>query len=345
MSELEGLPEHVLQVMMKQVQPRDVKSLLATCRRFWRRISRNRSLWLHWCSSHWPSLFASISFDIDDEPVMPDGCTYRWLFGCLSNEVASLNSSKFSGLGTLCDQTRLYVGEWKNGKYEGKGILHKKIQNTIYCGEWKEGESCGKGSYSSLSFKSSGQWLHDKLNGCGVEVYLKKFQDKDEKYEGEFLNGKRSGSGCYSYWNGDRYEGSWLEDSKTGLGSYIWASGAKFIGHFVENDREGHGKFIWPNGEMREGEWEADKPKQAAEWLHPAIKQAIQANVCTGVVPGLRCNLGQMYYECQTCGGRVCVVCRVTCHSSHPSSLPTWSSLNNCQCPCFKDPSSLCLPS
>lgn len=330
---LEEQSQYVLEHVLRWLKPSVVPCLMLTCRRLFRLISSNDEMWHHWCFSHWPRLLAQFSSEILPR-FLPDDCSFKWLFFCLLKEYP--DSLSFSGSATFIDDGRFYIGEWKEGKYDGKGILVNKGPDSMYSGEWKTGKACGKGYYISSEFKRSGQWLHDTLHGFGTEVYLKKCHGKDEKYEGEFQNGHRSGYGIYFYWNGDRYEGNWISESKYGSGKYIWSSGAQFIGTFVGNDREGKGTFIWPNGDRVEGDWKEDLPTEPEKWQHENIKKAIELNRCTGCVEGLRTNRGQLYYRCQTCAVRVCEVCLRNCHSSHPVSAPSWSSLNNCLCCCPK---------
>jgi radial spoke head protein 1 len=53
-------------------------------------------------------------------------------------------------------------------------------------------------------------------NGTGTFIY-----PDGSRYEGNFLNGKRSGQGKYTYTNGDYYQGEWDNDKKHGQGIFI----------------------------------------------------------------------------------------------------------------------------
>ena len=57
--------------------------------------------------------------------------------------------------------------------------------------------------------------------GCldGLANGLGKAQGRD-RYEGEFLQGKKNGKGTYFWNNGNRYEGEYLNDSKHGKGVF-----------------------------------------------------------------------------------------------------------------------------
>jgi len=160
---------------------------------------------------------------------------------------------------------------------------------------------------------------------------------QQERYEGEFLNGRRHGVGNYAWPTGDRYEGHWKEGRQDGLGTYFWKTGSKYEGMWKENKKHGFGSFLWPNGDKFEGEWEEGIPVEVEKSMHDDVKRAIAEQQCTKVVEGLRTKRGQVYSSCTKCGIRVCVVCASTCHSnSHLHSCPPsslfWSSLNNCGC-------------
>ena len=95
------------------------------------------------------------------------------------------------------------------------------------------------------------------------------------RYEGQYLNGKRHGKGSYYFANGDKYIGDWVEDKKHGLGAsslavgryegefvddkmhgkgvFYFADGSSYQGEWIDNKQDGHGIFIWINGDRYEG--------------------------------------------------------------------------------------------
>ena len=58
----------------------------------------------------------------------------------------------------------------------------------------------------------------DKFSGYSKYTYRSSSAEVLGVYEGEFKNGKRSGSGEYSWENGDYYSGTWLDDKFNGTG-------------------------------------------------------------------------------------------------------------------------------
>ncbi|TGM19742.1 hypothetical protein EHQ73_15830 [Leptospira meyeri] len=86
-----------------------------------------------------------------------------------------------------------------------------------------------------------------------------KFQvqyENGDRYEGEFLEDVKHGSGIYQYSNGDIFEGEYQFGYKEGKGIYRYANGDKFIGVYKKGKRHGMGKYIFFDGLLLEGNWE-----------------------------------------------------------------------------------------
>ncbi len=78
-----------------------------------------------------------------------------------------------------------YVGQVKDGKFDGRGIMTWK-DGASYDGQWKEGTYHGQGTYTYA-------------NG--------------DVFKGQFKYGKKEGSGTYTYKNGQSVSGLWANDS------------------------------------------------------------------------------------------------------------------------------------
>lgn len=93
--------------------------------------------------------------------------------------------NKFNGQGTLTynkdSSKKKYVGNWKNSKMEGSGILTFRNDSE----------------YNGI-FKNS------QYNGYGTMTY-----GNGNKYIGKWSNGKRDGKGKYIWADGEKYEGIW----------------------------------------------------------------------------------------------------------------------------------------
>ena len=83
---------------------------------------------------------------------------------------------------------RKYIGQFKNGKREGYGIIF-----------FPDG-----GRYE-------GNWENDLAHGKGIEYY----KDGD-RYEGEYFRDEEDGEGVYYYKNGDRIMGNYKNGKKIG---------------------------------------------------------------------------------------------------------------------------------
>lgn len=77
----------------------------------------------------------------------------------------------------------------------------------------------------------------------------------DNVYEGDFVDGHRTGKGKFTWYDGDVYEGDFVDGHRTGKGKYTWSSGSVYEGDFVDGERTGRGKYTWPNADVYEGDF------------------------------------------------------------------------------------------
>lgn len=87
-------------------------------------------------------------------------------------EIASIQPAKSLSFGLLRneDGTYKYIGEKSNGKPNGFGLLF--LKNTVYCGEFKDGKYHGKGwlEYKDTKSMIDGEWRDGKIyNGYYYE--------------------------------------------------------------------------------------------------------------------------------------------------------------------------------
>ena len=98
---------------------------------------------------------------------------------------------------------------------------------------------------SSISYVS-------RHNCFGSETY-----DGDEKYIGEFKNGKRHGQGTYTWPDGEKYVGGYRDDQKHGYGIYIFPRPVEiFVGGYRNNKKQGFGTYYYKNGDIFFGLYE-----------------------------------------------------------------------------------------
>lgn len=92
--------------------------------------------------------------------------------------------------------------------------------------------------------------IRTKIGREGVEVY-----SNGDVYEGEFHQGKCSGSGVYYYYVNGRYEGDWVDGKYDGYGVETWARGSRYRGQYRQGSRHGYGVYRFYTGDMYAGEW------------------------------------------------------------------------------------------
>ena len=77
-------------------------------------------------------------------------------------------------------------------------------------------------------------------------------------YTGDWVEGRQTGHGVFTWSNGDRYEGQFKDNQKHGTGTQYYASEGNYIGDWVEDKKAGKGVFIWTTGDRYEGQYKND---------------------------------------------------------------------------------------
>ena len=170
-----------------------------------------------------------------------------------------------------------YIGEWKNGKRDGIGLLHLEneykyfgqfSENNIvgygilfhqngdsYKGQWKNYQADGWGIYFIKNGAFiRGMWSHNKPNGFGIERW-----PRQSVYSGEYNNGNKDGIGILNFNKKAWYEGEFKNGVISGIGSFFFEDGRKYQGTFKNNKIDGFGCIIWPDKKIYEGEFKDDK--------------------------------------------------------------------------------------
>ena len=172
-------------------------------------------------------------------------------------------NDKAHGKGTLTySQGDRYIGDWAAGKKHGTGELHY-ANNDVFRGEWSDDHASGRGILNySIGNIYEGGWLMDRRHGhgsftCAQDGALGGWGRRGEKkappaaalclpslclflahapslnsppptlpgyrYEGEWYQGRRHGTGSIFLTNGDSFMGAWKEGKMDGPVSYKFA--------------------------------------------------------------------------------------------------------------------------
>ncbi|CAD8164846.1 unnamed protein product [Paramecium octaurelia] len=142
------------------------------------------------------------------------------------------------GQGILIKSTlQLYEGSFVRDKKDGIGFeLLKQIQ--FYYGTYLNGLPHGEGVFWSKNQKYIGQWHQGKKLGIGW--YQGTHSDY---YLGQWENGRCFGLCIYI--NGDIYEGYFTNDLKHGNGQEYFENGDYFVGEYRNGKPNGPGEFHW----------------------------------------------------------------------------------------------------
>jgi len=117
----------------------------------------------------------------------------------------------------------------------------------------------GKGTYAySKDQRYEGEWLNGEHHGIGTLYY-----NSIQRYEGEWLNGEHHGFGTYTYSKEQRYEGEWLNGEKHGEGTYYYKE-QRYEGEWLNGEKHGEGTYYYNSSERNAskkyvGNWEHNK--------------------------------------------------------------------------------------
>lgn len=93
-----------------------------------------------------------------------------------------------------------------------------------------------------------GEMVEGVRSGHGVLTWA-----DGSRYEGQFQNGVRHGQGTLSLPTGNVYTGAFQHDAMTGSGRFEWTNGDVYEGDFVDGERTGQGAYFWRNGARYRG--------------------------------------------------------------------------------------------
>jgi len=143
----------------------------------------------------------------------------------------------------------IYEGDYKNGKREGKGVLTLKT-GEVYKSEWIDDimkpivEIIDPNSGKTYKGEVQGLQKHGK----GV------FSCDDFLSDGNWMNGKKCGTGILRYKDGSIFEGEWFEDQVLGFATLTRINGDVYKGEWTDLYR-GSGIIDFTNGDEFIGSW------------------------------------------------------------------------------------------
>ncbi len=162
----------------------------------------------------------------------------------------------------------LYIGLFKNGKLNGKGIQYIKDENNnliIYKGDFIDGLKNGEGIEENEYGKYEGHYENDKKKGKG-----KFYFNKGDYYEGDFNDDNFNGKGHFIWKkNGNEYIGEYINGIMNGEGLYKWNDKQYYKGQYKNGIKEGKGEIKYPDGKKFICEFKNGKPNGIGIFVDP----------------------------------------------------------------------------
>ena len=129
-----------------------------------------------------------------------------------------------------------------NSVYEGWYLRKGPGYEDVWVADKKEKDDYGGSTYY-------GYWseISKSPNRSGTIFY-----PGDFVYQGDFVDGKKTGKGKYTSVNGSVYEGDFVDDKFSGKGKITWSDGDVYEGDFVDDKFIGKEKKHGADGELYE---------------------------------------------------------------------------------------------
>ena len=171
----------------------------------------------------------------------------------LAEKLFCINMQTGNQKGEIIYKDCKYVGEYKEGKPNGKGKIYLS-ENDSYEGEWSDGTPHGYGMRVTNDSMYKGLFEEGLPHGNGIY-----FGKDGTRIEGTFVRGTIT-DGTYFFSNGDKYVGHLMDLLPHGNGSGYFSSGDKYVGTWKKGKKDGKGTYYFDDGKKYVGSFSNDIP-------------------------------------------------------------------------------------
>jgi hypothetical protein len=156
--------------------------------------------------------------------------------------------------------------------------------NRVQAQDLNASQRCEVRDYQ-LQGQYVGPCLKGRAHGLGRVVPTETGQGS---YEGGFRFGFNHGQGRKIYPNGDVYEGQWVDGLRSGSGALVFGAGSpwfgdRYEGQWLDDMRHGEGRYTWVFGDVYQGRWDKNEIKE-----QPTTAQIHRSRFLKVLVPKLK---------------------------------------------------------
>lgn len=162
----------------------------------------------------------------------------------------SFENNKPDGPRFAVHEDFLSIQTFKNGSQNNKIVLIYKNTLDVVVSSLN-GDYLGGIIYDKVDIPKNTETIQ-VLNGYHKKTYSNGY------YEGNFVNGKRHGTGTYVFNDGCKYVGEFNNNVREGYATYYYKDGSRFEGYFKNGIRHGKGTYYDISGMKYDGEYYDD---------------------------------------------------------------------------------------
>ncbi|KAL4432977.1 hypothetical protein ABPG74_005350 [Tetrahymena malaccensis] len=129
-----------------------------------------------------------------------------------------------------------YIGEFLNDQINGLGEYYSHDSKLIYEGEWSSNKYHGRGIHHNILNKQS---QNEEILAVDYNDFTN-YESLWTEYEGQFLDGKKNGTGLIQFIDGSQYFGGFKNEQIDGAGVYTLNNESKqqITGSWSQNKLE-----------------------------------------------------------------------------------------------------------
>jgi len=265
---LDWLPPELLPLILSFIPTLKELVPLALVSKQFNQIISDKKLWKNFCERWWAERKFKVDLNLLVSRTETEGKSWDWFGKCFTFEINETRKTWPTAFYYSPSKCYLTIGFFLNGKADGYCVQINVEQDLTFMGYVTASKRNGFGRiyWNKSGHSYEGNWVEGNRTGQGTYTW-----GTGTKYVGDFVNAKKHGKGYHVYRDGSSYQGDFANHTREGTGTLTWADGTKHEGGWKNDNRHGFGTTTRLDGSVFQGEWENDlrMGRHSLNWTTP----------------------------------------------------------------------------